>query len=82
MSYQWIHQTQIYRRLFNILIVIYSIHEEWIAGDLSNIVLLSILAKFSFDDNGIKTLSDVRQFVYPFVMHEVCKIGCKLNYGC
>ena len=29
-----------------------------------------------------RTLSDVRQFVYPFVMHEVYKIGCKLNYGC
>ena len=35
--------------------------------------MLSILAKFSFDDNAIKTLSDVRQFVYPFVMHEVYK---------
>ena len=41
--------------------------------NISNIVLLLILAKFSFDNNAIKTLSDVRQFVYPFVMHEVYK---------
>ena len=75
MSYQWIHQTQIYRRLFNILIVIYSIHEEFIeCSSASN------PCKLSFDDNAIKTLSDVRQLVCPFVLQNGHKYWMRMRW--